>query len=75
MSQRDVSARLKKRPIFAHTVEIGERMLSAVELPDYAQALNLDPTELFRRMLEVERSGAPIPRRVDARKRRKKAKT
>lgn len=72
MSQRDVARRLKKRPIFAHTVENGERMLSAVELPDYARALNLEPVDLFKRMLELERSGMPIPRRVDARSRRRK---
>lgn len=72
MSQRDVARRLKKRPIFAHTVETGERMLSAVELPDYARALNLEPVELFNRMLAMERSVHPIPPRVDGRKRRKK---
>jgi transcriptional regulator with XRE-family HTH domain len=72
MSQRDVARRLKKRAIFAHTVESGERMLSAVELPDYARALNLEPLQLFKRMLELERSGEPIPVRVDGRKRRKK---
>lgn len=75
MSQRDVAKRLKKRPIFAHTVENGERMLSAVELPDYARALNLEPIELFKRMLELERSGVAIPRRVDARKHRKKPRS
>lgn len=74
MSQRDVAKRLKKRPIFAHTVENGERMLSAVELPDYARALRLEPADLFNRMLDLERSGAAIPRRVDARKRRKRSK-
>lgn len=74
MSQREVSERLKKRPIFAHTVENGERMLSAVELPDYARALGLQPGLLFKRMLTLEESDRPIPPRVDGR-RRKKRKT
>ena len=64
-----------KKPVnFAHLVESGERMLSAIELPDYARALDLEPVELVQRMLELERSGRPIPPRTDGRKRHHRKK-
>lgn len=72
-SQREVSASMKRPVNFAHLVESGERMLSAIELPDYAKALDLEPAELFNRMLELERSGRPIPPRADGRKKTRKA--
>lgn len=71
-SQREVSASMKRPVNFAHLIESGERMLSAIELPDYAKVLNLEPIELVSRMLELERSGRPIPPRVDGRKRSKR---
>ena len=70
-SQREVSASMKRPVNFAHLVESGERMLSAIELPDYAKALGLEPTELVSRMLELERSGRPIPPRADGRKKKR----
>lgn len=72
-SQRDISTAMKRAVNFAHLVESGERMLSAVELPDYAKAVNLEAADLVTRMLELERSKLPIPPRVDGRKRRLKA--
>ena len=72
MSQREVSAKLRRPVNFAHVVENGERMLSAVEFPDYAVAIGLTPAELVERMLTLERSGASIPPRVDGRKQRHK---
>lgn len=69
-SQRAVSKTMKQPVNFVHLVENGERMLSAVEFPDYALALEITPAELLKRMLETERSKVPIPTRADARKRR-----
>lgn len=54
-------------------------MISAIEFPDYAEALRLTAAELMNRMLELEGSGTPIGPRADARKnngkKRKKRKT
>jgi transcriptional regulator with XRE-family HTH domain len=72
LSQRDVCSRLKRPINFAHLVELGERMLSAVELPDYAKAVGLAPEVAVTRMLELERSNRAIPPRVDARSKRRK---
>ena len=69
-SQRDVSAAMKRPVNFAHLVESGERMLSAIELPDYAKTVGLDAAELVNRMLELERSKRPIPVRTDGRKKK-----
>lgn len=71
-SQRDVSATMKRPVNFAHLVESGERMLSAIELPDYAKAVGTEPAELVNRMLELERSGRPVPPRVDGRKKNRR---
>lgn len=59
-TQRKVSADMKKSPGFAHLVESGERMLSVLELPEYASAVGLTPIEVMSRTLELERSGYPI---------------
>lgn len=59
-TQRKVSAEMKRPINFAHLVESGERMLSALELPEYASAVGLTAMELMSRMLELERSGYPI---------------
>lgn len=72
LSQRDVARRMKRKPTFAHLVELGERMLAVPELPEYANALGLTSEIVVARMEELARSGRPIPPRVDGRKRRKK---
>lgn len=71
-SQRDVSAELKMPINFAHLVESGERMLSAVEVPDYAKAIGLTAATLYERMATLDQPGLAIPNRVDARKRRRR---
>lgn len=70
LSQRDVAARMKRKPTFAHLVELGERMLAVPELPEYAKAVNLTSEAVISRMEALARSGKSIPARVDARKRR-----
>lgn len=73
-SQRDVSAELKMPVNFAHLVESGERMLSAVEVPDYAKAIGLTAASLYERIAALEQPGVAVPSKVDARKRgRRKA--
>lgn len=72
-SQRDVSATMKRPVNFAHLVESGERMLSAIKLPDYAKAVSIDAADLIGRMLELERSARPISPRLDGRRRRRTA--
>lgn len=74
LSQRDVAARMKRKPTFAHLVELGERMLAVPELPEYARALDLTSEIVVARMEALARSSKQIPARVDARKRRKRSK-
>ena len=73
-SQRDVSVDVGMSINFAHLVESGERMLSAIELPDYAAALDLTAGELIERMLAAEKSEAPVPPKVDGRRKRSQQK-
>lgn len=73
-SQRDVSAAMKRPVNFVHLIESAERMLSAIELPDYAKAVDVKAAEIVDRMLELERSGRPIPPKIDGRKRRYRKK-
>lgn len=72
LSQRDVASRMKRKPTFAHLVELGERMLAVPELPEYAKAVNLTSEVVVARMEELARSGRLIPPRVDGRKKRRK---
>lgn len=51
LTQREVSRRLKRAATFAHLVESGERMLSLAEFPEYAVALNCDPSYLFNEIM------------------------
>lgn len=55
MSGREVSARLKRAPNFAHRVETGERMLSACEFGEYARACDGDPAELYAEMMRLSK--------------------
>lgn len=71
LSQRQISARLKRAAIFCHRIETGELMLPAPELPDYAEALGVDVHELIKRWLELDGSGRLIPKRQDARRNNK----
>lgn len=72
LTQGQLSARLKRPRAFTHVVESGERMVSIVEFPDYARALEVSATELLGQVLELERSKEPIPVKLDGRSKRKK---
>lgn len=70
-SQRELSAELEVSELFTHRIESGERMLSAIELPEYAAAVDLTPDELIARMFKLERDDkTPIPTKVDGRRKR-----
>lgn len=50
ISQRDLSAKLRRQINFAHYVENGERQLTVCEFIEYAEACGADPVRLLRRM-------------------------
>jgi transcriptional regulator with XRE-family HTH domain len=52
LSQRDVSAKLKRGKTFVSVVELGERGLSVCEFIDYAKVVGVPPKELFARLLD-----------------------
>ena len=56
ISGREVSARLKRAPNFAHRVEGGERTLTVCEFVDFARAVEADPAELFKEMLRLTKA-------------------
>lgn len=51
LTQRELSARLKRDKNFVQLVESGERALDAIEFIEYAEALDLDPLEALGRVL------------------------
>ena len=55
ISGRELSARLKRAPNFAHRVETGERMLSACEFAEYARMCEADPAELYAEMMRLSK--------------------
>lgn len=59
---------MKRAQIYCHRIETGELMLAAPELPNYAEAVEVDLLELIRLWMELDESGQPIPKRQDARR-------
>jgi len=51
ISQRALSARLKRPVNFAHLVESGERTLSVCEFIEYVHAIGADPPQVLRRVI------------------------
>lgn len=76
LSQRELSAKLKRSRTFIHRVELGERVLDFLETVDVAEAVGLDPFDLLDRVLNYDQP-APIiePVVVTAKKRSKKRRT
>lgn len=51
VTQRQLSARLKRDKNFVQLVESGERALDVIEYLQYAKALRVDPLEVMRQLL------------------------
>lgn len=52
MSQRQLSAKLKRSPHFVYLVEKGERKLEFCELIEYARLIRADPLEIVKRIMD-----------------------
>ena len=52
LTQRGLAARLKRPHSFVGRIEAGERRIDVVEFIEIARVLDLDPTELFVRVVE-----------------------
>lgn len=53
ISKRELSAKLRRAPNFAHYVETGERALTVCEFIEYARALRVDPAALLKRVADA----------------------
>lgn len=51
LTQRDLAARLERAHSFVGKIESGERQLNVLEFCDYADALDVNPAELLKRIL------------------------
>lgn len=51
ISQRQLSTRLREGPTFVQRIESGDRDVTVAEFIRIAVALEIDPSELFRRAL------------------------
>lgn len=51
LTQQQLCRRLKRDRNFVSAVEIGIRMLDALELAEYCEALRIDPVENYRYVL------------------------
>jgi transcriptional regulator with XRE-family HTH domain len=51
LTQRELSARLKRDKNFAQLVESGERALSAIEFIEYVEKLGLDPRDVIDELM------------------------
>jgi ribosome-binding protein aMBF1 (putative translation factor) len=51
ISQRALSAKLKRPVNFAHLVETGERTLSVCEFIEYVEAIGADAPQLLRQVM------------------------
>jgi transcriptional regulator with XRE-family HTH domain len=51
LTQRELSALLKRDKNFAQLVESGERALDAVEFIEYAEKLGLDPRDVIDELM------------------------
>lgn len=47
LTQRELSAQLRRDKNFVQLVEAGERALDVIEFMEYAEALSLDPREII----------------------------
>jgi transcriptional regulator with XRE-family HTH domain len=51
ITQRQLSARLKRDKNFVQLVESGERAVDSIELLDYCKAVGLDPRKVIDKLL------------------------
>lgn len=51
LTQAQLCKRIKRDRNFVSTVELGTRMLDAIELIEYAEALGLDPRKVFAKLI------------------------
>ena len=51
LTQRELSAKLRRDKNFAQVVESGERALDAVEFIEYAEKLGLDPRDVIDELM------------------------
>jgi transcriptional regulator with XRE-family HTH domain len=49
--QTELAARLGKPPSYVAKIELGDRRLDVIEFIEYARALGVSPTTLFKRVL------------------------
>jgi len=52
LTQRDLAARLKRPHSFVGRIEAGERRVDVVEFIEIARALDVDPRQLFAKLIE-----------------------
>jgi transcriptional regulator with XRE-family HTH domain len=52
LTQRALSAKLKRSHSFAYYIENGHRQLEVCELADWARACGVDPKKLYVRIVE-----------------------
>jgi transcriptional regulator with XRE-family HTH domain len=52
LTQRELSAKLKRDKNFAQLVESGERALDAVEFIEYAEKVGLDPRDVIDELMK-----------------------
>lgn len=50
LSQRDLSARLRRSDTFVHYVERGQRILSYCEVLEYVRACGADPAQILKQI-------------------------
>ena len=52
LTQRDLAARLKRPRVFVGRLEAGERRIDVIEFIAIARALEVDPRQLFAKVLD-----------------------
>jgi transcriptional regulator with XRE-family HTH domain len=52
LTQRDLAARLKRPHSFIGRIEAGERRVDVVEFIEIARVLDIDPKQLFAKLIE-----------------------
>jgi transcriptional regulator with XRE-family HTH domain len=52
LTQRDLAARLKRPHSFVGRIEAGERRVDVVEFIEIARVLDVDPRQLFAKLVE-----------------------
>jgi len=56
LTQAQLASKLKRPQSFVAKVENGERRLDVVEFTEYAEAIEVSPTVLFKRILKLWQS-------------------